>query len=353
MDLTDAVVNGGVLIAHQTHDGKHQYQVENVVKMHKATWKNTFVRKGDKLMQINGMDLENLTPEEVAQSLAEGNPMLTVHKPGKKKEQPCQGQDTLRPFSKETITLRFNWEMTREEEEDDNGEAGQETKGEEGEEAKEACEDGGDLLIIEMTKTSISVVSGRSCDPTSPCRGCDGIGCAFNDIVLVSETSKVKLVPRGGGSFKREKLYNAFVEHVLSHRYIRGVPSQKTIYASPNPERITIYRYKSNCSDTLVGVPVVLNLTGSSCFLRCCKSDSKVELEVEICDKESLKQISITNEEALSYVFYMKGDHSGHRTFESALHNGWFIHVVDTDTVDMKGADTNIEERMFIVIIQK
>lgn len=36
----------------------------------------SFLRKGDKLMQINGADLQDLTPEELAQMLAEGSPML-------------------------------------------------------------------------------------------------------------------------------------------------------------------------------------------------------------------------------------------------------------------------------------
>ncbi|XP_029947382.1 uncharacterized protein LOC115388394 [Salarias fasciatus] len=353
MDPSDSVVDGGFLIAHQTHDGKHQYQVENVVKRQKGTWKKTFVRKGDKLMQINGMDLEDFPPEELAHMLAEGNAMLTVHKPGKKEEQPPEGEDILRPFSKETVTLSFSWEMTREEASEDKGER-QEAEDKEGGDTQEECKEGGDLLIIEMTKTSISLVNGRSCDPESPCHGCNSTGCAFNDIVLVSETSKVTLVPRGGGSFKQEKLLNALVEHIPSHRYIRGACSQRAVYASPNPEMITIYRYKSNFLDKcFVGVPVVLNLTGSSCFLRCCKSDCKVLLQVEVCEKQKLKQISKSDESALSYVFYMKGDRSGHRTFESALHKGWFIHVVNTDRVEVRRSDTDIEERSFLVIIQK
>lgn len=51
----------------------------------------------------------------------------------------------------------------------------------------------GDLLIISMKKTRISVVNGRGCDIRSPCQGCNGTGCTFNDVVMVSESSEVML----------------------------------------------------------------------------------------------------------------------------------------------------------------
>lgn len=49
-------------------------------------------------------------------------------------------------------------------------------------------------------------------------------------------------------------------------------------------ERITIYRYKSNEVEEgeYRGMPVVLNFTESNCFLRCCKKDESVFLQVEV-----------------------------------------------------------------------
>lgn len=44
--------------------------------------------------------------------------------------------------------------------------------------------EGGDLLIVSMKKTSISVVRGRGCMET---------GCTVNEVVLVAQSSKVML----------------------------------------------------------------------------------------------------------------------------------------------------------------
>ncbi|KAM7424396.1 hypothetical protein PAMA_000644 [Pampus argenteus] len=244
MDLKDSLVKGSVLISHQIQEGKHHYEVENVVKYKKACGGKPFVR-GDKLMQINGMDLQALTPDELAQMLAQGNPMLTVHKSCIMKEpteQPSSAEDVLYPFSAEATLISFSMEMRREEDQEES----------KGSQEGEVSEDGGteehvcqtddeadkkekDLLIVSMTKTSISVVRGRGCENGSTCHGCNGTGCTFNEVVMVAESSTVTLVPRGGGSFRHEKTLDVFVEHVPSHQYLRGICSQKTLYVSPNP----------------------------------------------------------------------------------------------------------------------
>ncbi|MEQ2292637.1 hypothetical protein AMECASPLE_025023, partial [Ameca splendens] len=285
MDMEDSFVNGGVLIVHKIHEGKHHYEVGKVVKHKKEMGKKMFVRKGDKLMEINGVDLQDLEPEELAQRISEGNPMLSVHKPGKTSENNEQlnlDEDTLQPYNKEVTVLSFSWEMKKEE---DNGEEeGNETIDSEG----DACQDKnkenmeGDLLLIHMTNTSISVVRGRGCDGGSPCDGCHGTGCTLNDIVVVAESSTVTLVPRGDVSFRQEKLSDVLIRHVLTHRYLRCLCSEKTVYSSPNPVKITIYYYKSNAMDKMFrGIAVVLNLTGSNCFLRCCKEGDRVLLQTE------------------------------------------------------------------------
>lgn len=39
-----SLVNGGMLIVHKVHEGKHQYEVENVVKHKKASGEKSFAR---------------------------------------------------------------------------------------------------------------------------------------------------------------------------------------------------------------------------------------------------------------------------------------------------------------------
>ncbi|XP_041792685.1 uncharacterized protein LOC121606433 [Chelmon rostratus] len=361
MDLRDSLVKGGMLIVHRVQEGKHQYEVKNVMKYKKASSVKAFARRGDKLMQVNGIDLQHLTPEELAEMLAEGNPMLTVHKANRVKWHPEESsppEDTLHPVSKESTELSFSMEMRREEdlEEGRDGEGREDAVVEEDvcKAENEENGEGGGLLIVSMTKTSISVVRGRGCNDGSPCQGCHGTGCTLNDVVVVSESSTVTLVPRGGGTFRQEKLFNAAIEHVPTHQYLRGLCSQRTLYVSPNPEKITIYSYKSNTVDRIFrGMPVVLNLTESNCFLRCCKEGEKVFLQVETCEKQRLKQISKSDESTLSYVFYMKSDRSKQRKFESALHLGWFIQIVNRDFVEMGTLDGGREEQSFFFIIQK
>nr|QJD09009.1 putative interleukin 1 family member [Cyclopterus lumpus] len=360
MDLEDSMVKGGVLIVHHVHEGKHQYKVENV--KYKRACDKAFARRGDKLMQINGIDLQDLTPEELAQSLATDNPMLTVHKASRTKEHTEQvfpAEDTLHPFSKESTVLSFSMEMRREEDLQQN-EVGREAEREGGgAKEEEVCQpenkengERGDLLIISMTKTSISVVSGRGCDNRSPCQeGCKGTGCTFNEVVMVSESSEVMLVPRGGGCLRLLKSLNTAIEHLPSHLYLRGLCSQKAIYASPNPEEMTIYYYKST-SFTFRGQPVVLNFSKSNCFLRCCKEGDRVFLQVETCEKQRLKKISKNDEGALSFVFYMKAGGTKHRTFESALHGGWFIQIDTTDLVAMATLDGGTGNESFLFVIQ-
>ncbi|XP_074522608.1 uncharacterized protein LOC141787826 [Halichoeres trimaculatus] len=381
MDQKDSVVKGGVLIVHQVHEGKHQYQVENVMKSKKGD--KMFVRRGDKLMQINGMDLQDLTPEELAEELAGDSPKLTVHKAGVIKEhtwQPSPAEDTIHPVSKENTVLSFYMEMRREEDFEEeleeeleehleeNREEQEEGESENGRTGDGVCQvdnrenlEGGDMLVISMARTTISVVKGRGCDRNSACGGCYGTGCTYDDVVVVSESKEVVLVPRGGGEggggggggFKQEKQANYSIRHAPSNQYLRGLCSQNIVYASPNPEKITIYSYKSTCFSWFPkGKAVVLNFTGSNCFLRCCKEGERVLLRVEMCEKQRLKQISKTDVNTLSFVFFMKAD-SSHKRFESALHRGWFIQIDNSQSVMMAERDGGSEEHLFLFVIQK
>ncbi|XP_074475596.1 uncharacterized protein LOC141758272 isoform X1 [Sebastes fasciatus] len=352
----DSLVKGGVLIVHQIHEGKHQYEVGNVMKYKKASQK-VFVRRGDKLIQINGVDLEDLTPEELAQSLAKDNLILKVHnkasKMGAYAEQSFPAEDTLQPFDKESTTLCFSMEMRRAE--DLENEVEQVGGGKEEVCPAEDKENGvRDLLVVSMKKTSFSVVRGRGCDSRSHCHGCPGTGCTFNDVVMVAESSEVVLVPRGSGSFTQITSRNTPIEHVATSLYIRGLCQQRIPYSSPNPEEMTIYYYKTSGSFPFKGQAVVLNFSKTNCFLQCCKEGERVFLQVETCDKKSLKKISKTDESTLSYVFYMKTQGSTPRTFESALHGGWFIQIDDTaiHRVGVANLDGTMGDEPFFFIIQ-
>lgn len=74
---------------------------------------------------------------------------------------------------------------------------------------------------------------------------------------------------------------------------------------------------------------------------------------LQTCEKQRLKQISKSDKATLSFVFYMKADRSRQRKFESALHLGWFIQIVNTDFVEMGTLDGGTEDHSFLFIIQK
>ncbi|XP_056134357.1 uncharacterized protein LOC130111257 [Lampris incognitus] len=369
----DSLLKGGVMITHQNHDGKHQYEVQDVIKFKTADRGKAFARKGDRLMTINDINLQDVTPEDFAQILSQGNPMLTVHlasKMEKHVDQGCHEDDNLHPISKETTLLHFSMEMRREEDlgEADEGkekeERREENEGMGGEiDGEDICqgEDGEkgprDLLVVTMTKTSITVVKGRGCDAEGPCHECTGRGCNFKEVVMLSESSTMTLVSRGRGSgiFKQEKqMDNISIEHAVSQNYLRGFCLQNTPYVSPNPEKMTIYYYKSNCIErTFRGMPVVLNFTDSNCFLKCCRDGERVLLQVETCEKERLKQISRSDQLALSFLFYMKASRDRQRQFESALCPTWFIHVVNTDTLQMANQEVQGKDPSFFFVIRK
>lgn len=347
------MVDGGVLIVHQLHDGKHQYQVKSVLKPQKKKGEKFFLRRGDTLRLLNGTELEDVPPSELAEMLSKGSPKLTVHKALRKKEPVVvdrSDKDVMVPVSKTEMTLCFSDEMIREDGlEEDRGDSHYED---------DVCteEEQSDFLLVSMTKTTVNVVAGRSCDPKTPCHECK-LTCEYSDIVMVTESSTVTLVPRGGGvTFRHLRTKEAVVEHRTTAKYIHPMCAQKRVYVSPNyppqNERITIYYYKS--SDTSIkGVPVVLNFSGSDCFLRCCMIEGRIQLQTELCEKQRLRSISSSDQQSLAYVFFMRSEPSRNTSFESALHRGWFIQVSESnnevDVVETAGSE---EQHSFYIWIQ-
>ncbi|XP_078800431.1 uncharacterized protein LOC144990948 isoform X1 [Oryzias latipes] len=348
MDRQQSFPDGGVFISHHLCEGKHQYKVEKVVKSKNGRGGKMFgsFSKGDNLMEMNGVGLDNFTPEDLAHSLSEGNSKLKVHTATKQKEQveeePPQGEVFV-SVSQDFTMMSFSWKMKRGEELEQN----QNTENEVFQDVEMR-----DLLVINMKKTSISVVIARGCSNMSHGVNCTDTKCTIKEIVLVAEASTVTFVPQGG-SIRLEKLGEVFIEHKPSHRYLKRICSKTGLYTSPNPEKITIRYYKSNSVDKPYrGMPVVLNFTDTNCFLKCCKTEDGMILQIETCEKGRLQQISKSDESTLAFVFYMKADRTKLRTFESALYGGWFICVQENTKVGMEPLD-KMKEELFFFIIQK
>ncbi|XP_024151550.1 interleukin-1 family member A isoform X1 [Oryzias melastigma] len=407
MDLKESVIDGGVFISHHLCDGKHQYKVEKVVNAMKNE-KKMFVRTGDHLIGMDGISLDNFTPEDLARSLSEGNiSKLTVQKTTRQKDQIEEEPPQGAIFDSEEFTvMSFSWKMKREKELEQH----QNIKNE----VNKGVETS-DLLVIKMRKTTVSVMIGRGCPSKSKGMDIPRTSCAVEEIVLVAESSNVTLaphnpkliqqkwraifelfrridldhmpaqmrkmkmymdlyvdkwmhwngtdegdcgsstllLPRGDGMFRLEKLSEVFIEHKPSHRYLKRICSKTGLYTSPNPEKVTIYYYKSNIMEkTYRGMPVALNFTNSNCFLKCCKEGEDVVLQIETYEKSSLRQISKSDDNALAFVFYMKADRTKLRKFESALYEGWFICVQESTKAEVEPLN-DMREEMFLFIIQK
>lgn len=105
--------------------------------------------------------------------------------------EPVQSEDVFYPVSKESVLLRFHTEMWKKVDFDGN-KAATKNGSRDNEGIKEGgCKtddaengEGGDLVIVSMKKTSISVVKGR---------GCTDDGCTVNEVVLVAQSSNVTL----------------------------------------------------------------------------------------------------------------------------------------------------------------
>ncbi|CAL8246377.1 unnamed protein product [Lota lota] len=364
-----AFVEMGMKISHEFLGGEHHYKVDGV-SIHSGGGP-AFARKGDMLTMINGNDLANIAPEELAHLLTNGNPKLTVHQATRKKEpsEHCYPEkDALHPFKKELAVLSFSMEMRREEELGQ-GESGIGVGGcgEEGEEGgrgedgmgpveKENGEEEGDgcgVLVVKLTNTSFSVVKGRGSHQGHPSLDCHGTGCTLNEVIMVANSSSVTKVPGNTASFMQHKmLQNIYLENAVSQTYLRSICMENILFASPNPERMTIYFYKTNVMDeTFRGMPVVLNFTDSQHFLKCCRQEGLVHLRVEAYEKQRLKLICKQDESALAFLFYMKGTMSGERKFESALCPGWFIQVMEQETVQMAPQSARMEEPSVYFII--
>ncbi|XP_063067974.1 interleukin-1 family member A [Engraulis encrasicolus] len=327
MEMKDTPVSGGVTILHTAQDGKHHYEIETVLKDKRAK-KEIFMRRGDKILKINGVDVEDLSPEMFAKMLSEGNPMLTVHQAGSDAPvviHPEPGD--MCPFNKEDTFLSLCLDLTTEP-----GDCDQVTLESE---CDQECdqEDENILMVVEMLDTSVSVVRGRGCAHGETCKDCGGTDCNLDEVVMMS--SKISLVSRGIPSFLQDKTENnVALETLLRRGFVSRSSLKKTPAIKPKvgTAKITIYYYQSDEVDgTCRGQPVVLNFSGSDKFLRCSRhpDSNEVQVEVKHYEKSKLKCIQKTDDQSLAFVFYMTSGMDNARVFESANCEGWFIHAKD------------------------
>lgn len=131
--------------------------------------------------------------------------MQTVHKSSTKKEPEEQaayeGGDIFFPVSKTNALLIFNMKMCQEDGwVEDGGESHGGSSGEASESEEKFCsaqteENGvaGELFIVSMEKTTISVLKARGGDDGCGCSGCLEGNCIVNDVIVVAESSRVTL----------------------------------------------------------------------------------------------------------------------------------------------------------------
>ncbi|KAL6461809.1 hypothetical protein MHYP_G00299540 [Metynnis hypsauchen] len=321
-------VCGGVSLLHNMVDGKHHYEVKNVL----THTQSKFVRKGDKILMINGVNTKDLPPKEFANMLCLKSPSLTIHQASIDRGiNECLECDSIKPYSKEEITLHFRMAMVREEC----------LEGEENEVDPAVCEwesdyteDDQELLLVSMNETSVAVMS----DPENPCNSCSSHGCNISEVVVAAEMCKVT-------SAGRECMKN----HAKNQETISLVQYQRSNTSFLNAP-VTIYYY-TMLQTQFIGRPVVLELSEINEFLKCTCESQKVVLKSECCDEEQLKKVCKDDKEMLSYVFYMKTLKDSTQRFESAAHRGWFIET--ENHVNMKYRPEQISGSFYFVISYK
>ncbi|XP_037390609.1 uncharacterized protein LOC108425745 [Pygocentrus nattereri] len=324
---------GGVSLLHTMADGKHHYEVRNVL----AHIRRKFVRKGDKILMINGVKTKDLPPEEFANMLCSRSPSLTIHQAsidtGIKE---CLECDSIKPYSKEEITLRFRMAMVREEclEGEENGVDPAMCEWE-----SDYTENDQELLLVSMNETSVAVMSGRGCDPENPCNSCGCHGCNLSEVVVVADSCNVTSVGR-----EYMKYDHAKQEEMIS--LVRYHLSNTSFLTAP----INVYYY-TELKQTFIGKPVVLELNEINEFLKCTCESQKVVLKSECCDEEKLKKVCKDDKEMLSFVFYMKTLKDDTKLFESAAHRGWFIET--NNHVAMENRPEQISGSFYFVISYK
>ncbi|XP_072527330.1 uncharacterized protein [Salminus brasiliensis] len=337
-------LSGGVSLSHTLIGEKHCYEVENVLTHCPSNF-----RKGDKIFMINQVKTEDLTPEKFVKMLKLESPILTIHQASiEKDDKHFLESDFIRPCTKLDTKLDFQLCMVREEcleTEEENGREPTECEWE-----SDDTQDN-EVLLLSMTKTDVTVVSGRGCDPENPCNNC-GNGCNVNDVVIEAETCEVTSVNREYiRKHKQISLYMcSFLQTVKKPESISPFGRRSCTFFSEN---VTIYYYGMNVINVFSGAPVVLNITGTDNFLKCTCENQQPVLTVESCKSDKLREICKDDATTWPFVFYMTTSKDGLRLFESAANKGWFIQTQKPKVMCVGNPTDETRENFYFLIYSK
>ncbi|XP_060767567.1 uncharacterized protein LOC132875023 [Neoarius graeffei] len=346
-------LSGGVALFHAVVDGKHCYEVDKVL----TTKPSDLGRKGDKIMMINDVETEHLPPKTFVRMLSSGSPVLTIHRASiDEEEKKCPESESMRPYHKERTVLDFSLAMVREtclDKDEENPLVPEESEWESGDPESDSFTDE-EFLLVSMTNTSVSIIEARGCDDQKSCNICGGTGCTLNDVVVGTTQSNITSVCRKyvEKHFESDQvLVQSLLKKNICPENIPHPGCQTPHTRSPTTANITIYYYMSNAEEDFdKGVPVVLNFSHSTNFLKCiCKNDRPV-LTIECCEKSKLQSICKGDPCTWPFVFYLKTTKANHRHFESAMYSGWFIHTKPSGLVCVdRGAD--FPESNFYILV--
>ncbi|KAF7688227.1 uncharacterized protein LOC124380133 [Silurus meridionalis] len=346
----ETFLNGGVALFHTVVEGKHCYEVEKVL----TNKPSAFGSKGDKLMMINDIQTEHLPPKQLIRMLSSGCPLLTLHQACvDDTEIKCPEYERMKPYHKEDAELSFSLDMVREkclDEDEKNPRMPEEWEC--NDRAFDSCNDE-KMLIVSMMNTSIAIVQARGCDALSPCR-CGNTNCTFSDVIMATQQSAITSVCREYMK-KRFERGHVFIQSLLQKSICMENISRPTkeipCLTDSTTANITIFYYMSNALDDFdKGVPVVLNFSGSTNFLKCMRLNDRPVLTVECCEKNKLQVICKDDPKTWPFVFYLKSTKDNHRRFESASCNGWFIHTKPSGLVCVDQGSNYTESNFYIII---
>ncbi|KAI7795036.1 interleukin-1 family member A [Triplophysa rosa] len=179
------------------------------------------------------------------------------------------------------------------------------------------------LLPVSMGDTSFLL------DPDDPSHNCD---CQYNEMETDSaySTAVVKLYAERKDLFLKSFLLGKYVCPSI------GPSGIQILLEDTMSAKISIYSYIIVPIKKQLGVPVLLNFTATDNFFTCTKQAEKRILTLASCDINKLQCISADDNEKWSLVFLMSKSAGGLYRFESALHSGWFIQIMDSDMVNMQ-----------------
>ncbi|KAI5629869.1 interleukin-1 family member A [Silurus asotus] len=197
----------------------------------------------------------------------------------------CPESEKMKPYHKEDAELSFSLEMVREkclDEDEKNPRIPGEWEC--NDRAFDPCNDE-KTLIVSMTNTSIAIVQARGCDALSPCR-CGNTNCTFSDVIMATQQSAITSVCREYMK-KRFERGHVFIQSLLQKSICMENISRATkeipCLTDSTTANITIFYYMSNALDDFdKGVPVVLNFSGSTNFLKCMRLNDRPVLTVEL-----------------------------------------------------------------------